>query len=223
MKNKVNKYSNMALALFAKVPESGKVKTRLQGVLGEAGALRLHKALIEYVYRNLGDTGLCPAHLWLAGSDAAVSQNRDWLHSLCGTNVCYRQRGEDLGERMALTAQALLTQAEAVIIVGADCASVDAAYLEQALEVLSSGENLVFGPAEDGGYVLIGMRSVPEALFRDIPWGTAAVMAKTRENLRAAGLAWKELPVRWDVDRPEDLQRLIALAPQFKNILNTMS
>ena len=71
--------------------------------------------------------------------------------------------------------------------------------------------DIVIGPAEDGGYVLLGLRGVPDCLFAEMPWGTADVLETTRARLRADGLGWIELEPRWDVDRPEDLPRWEAL------------
>jgi glycosyltransferase A (GT-A) superfamily protein (DUF2064 family) len=82
----------------------------------------------------------------------------------------------------------------------------------------------VLGPVEDGGYWLIGVSRGAAgfrggedaraahvgALFRAVPWSTPGVLHETRERLRALGWRWHELPVRWDVDRPEDLERLAA-------------
>mgnify|MGYP003627093473 CR=1 FL=1 len=211
-------YERGVVALFAKEPVRGKVKTRMQAVLGLDGALSLHKALICYVFSNLTESRLCPVTLWVARADTSsyVNKEHDELFlSICNKKNIYAQVGEGLGERMAFTAQQLLMGSQYVVLVGADCASVDAGYLEQALEALESGEQIVFGPAEDGGYVLLGLRIVPECLFAQVPWGEAEVMAKTRQNLREAGLSWLELAPRWDVDRPQDLPRLATLEPRF--------
>lgn len=117
---------------------------------------------------------------------------------------------------MRHTVQTQLMHADYVLIVGADCASVDEGYLRAALRLLAAGENIVIGPAEDGGYVLLGLRMTPDALFEGVPWGSERVMAVTRSNLRAAGLSWQELPMRWDVDTPQDLGRLETLDPPIK-------
>ena len=63
-------------------------------------------------------------------------------------------------------------------------------------------------PSEDGGYVLIGLRRYADDLFTEVPWGTERVMEETRLRLRNLGWRWHELPERWDVDRPEDVERL---------------
>lgn len=211
-------YACATVALYAKAPILGRVKTRMQGTLGLHGALSLHKALISYVFRNLTEAHLCPLQLWVAGSqessDVSVLHDEYFL-SLCTKKDIFNQEGADLGARMAFTARQVLRDKDYVVLVGSDCASVDAAYLEQALAALESGDQIVFGPAEDGGYVLLGLRIVPDCLFTGVPWGEANVMAITRQNLTAAGLAWRELDPRWDVDRPQDLARLASLEPSF--------
>ena len=218
-KNKVEySYERGVVALFAKEPVRGKVKTRMQAVLGLDGALSLHKALIRYVFSNLAAVRLCPVTLWVAQVDTLPNIKKEYdelFLSICNKRNIHAQVGEGLGERMAFTARELLKGSEYVVLVGADCASVDAAYLEQALVALESGEQIVLGPAEDGGYVLLGLRIVPECLFAQVPWGEAEVMAKTRQNLHEAGLSWLELAPRWDVDRPQDLPRLASLTPHF--------
>ncbi len=212
------KFPRGTLALYAKEPVRGKVKTRMQGLLGVEGALSLHKALINYVFHNLASAQLCPIQVWVAAIDENASLNKehdDMFLSLCNKKDIYWQSGFDLGARMAFSARQALKHSDYVVLVGADCASVDAVYLEQALQVLESGEEIVIGPAEDGGYVLLGLRSVPDCLFENVPWGEAEVLAATRRNLLEAGLRWHELAPRWDVDRPEDLVRLQSLNPPF--------
>ena len=211
-------YPRGAVALFAKTPILGQVKTRMQAELGVEGALSLHKALIQYVFRNLEISQLCPVQLWVAQPHAPSNVNKEhdkYFLSLCNKKDIFFQTGQDLGARMAFTARQVLKGHDYVILVGSDCASVDAAYLEQALQALDSGEQIVLGPAEDGGYVLLGLRIVPDCLFVQMPWGEAEVMTITRQKLTVAGLSWLELEPRWDVDRPQDLPRLANLEPCF--------
>ena len=214
----VYRYPRGVVALYAKAPVLGQVKTRMQAQLGVVGALSLHKALISYVFHNLADSQLCPVQLWVAQSSAADRSDishHEYFVSLCNKTNIYSQSGADLGAKMAFTARQVLETHDYVVLVGSDCASVDAAYLEQALRALEAGEQIVFGPAEDGGYVLLGLRTVPDCLFTSVPWGEAEVMAITRQNLTKAGLTWLELEPRWDVDRPQDLPRLAKLKPRF--------
>ena len=218
-KDKISyRYPRAVVALYAKAPQLGKVKTRMQAVLGMEGALSLHKTLIRYVFRNFSEAHLCPIQLWVAqasGSFSSDEQHDDFFLSLCNSKNIFDQSGADLGAKMASTARQVLKSSDYVVLVGSDCASVDAAYLEQALQALESGEQIVFGPAEDGGYVLLGLRIVPDCLFTAVPWGDAEVMETTRRNLEEAGLSWFELESRWDVDRPQDLPRLASLEPRF--------
>ncbi|MDT8428276.1 MAG: TIGR04282 family arsenosugar biosynthesis glycosyltransferase [Pseudomonadales bacterium] len=205
------KFNNALILVFAKQPVAGKVKTRMIPRLDSAAALALHKELIELVCKTVIDSGLCPLQIWVtAGREEAFFQ------SLARPADLFLQQGDDLGARMAHAASTALQTVESVVIIGADCPSVDAAYLDQALTALHAGEEIVIGPAEDGGYVLLGLRRLSAALFRDIDWGSAAVMQQTRQALTAAGERWQELPLRWDVDRPEDLARYERLKVRLK-------
>ncbi len=198
-------FSQAVTAVFAKTPRRGAVKTRLQPLLGEDGALSLHKSLIQFVFRNLEAAALCPLEFWVAVGDG--SAEGDSLHEEVFTSICnlkniYRQSEGDLGARMADCARQVLQRASCVVLVGADCPAVDGDYLRQALQHLHEGADIVFGPAEDGGYVLLGLRKVPDCLFVDMPWGSAQLMQITRERMRAAGLEWVELAPRWEALRP---------------------
>jgi hypothetical protein len=121
------------------------------------------------------------------------------------------QQGADLGQRISHAIEQALQQYEMVIVVGSDCPLLDVDYLNEAFESLQQGNEVVLGPASDGGYVLIGMRSHYPQLFEKVSWGTGQVLIQTRETLRGIECLWHELPKRWDVDRPEDLEKLSAL------------
>jgi len=96
------------------------------------------------------------------------------------------------------------------MLVGTDCPVLDVAYLAQAAAALDD-HDAVFGPVEDGGYVLVGLARSVDA-FTGISWSTPETMAATRAKLIALGCRWHELPVLWDVDEPCDLLRWQALA-----------
>ena len=200
------RYPNARILFFARAPVAGRVKTRLQPVLGEAGALALHQELIRFGWQQLAQSALAPLQLWTSGVGGEA-----FFNQLEGGANIHRQVGRDLGERMHHASSEALLTAELVVIVGADCPSVDAGYVEQAMALLAAGAPVVLGPAEDGGYVLVGLRAPTAAVFHDINWGQAGVMQQSRERLLAAGIGWRELPLRWDVDRPEDLARLDTL------------
>lgn len=196
------------ILFFAKAAVAGQVKTRMHPVLGAEGALALHNNLIRYGWQQLAAARLAPMELWLAASEPGAGE---LTVDVCGPQQIHKQKGADLGARMQNAASSALERAQFVIIVGADCPSVDAAYVRQALVALAAGVPVVLGPAEDGGYVLVGMSQVHEAMFSNIAWGKPEVMAQTRERLQTTGVDWQELSLKWDVDRPEDLARLETL------------
>ena len=191
--------------VFAKAPEPGKVKTRLIPALGEAGAAALHRRLAMHSLRAAQDAELGPVELWCAPDthhaffaecERAFSVS---LHSQC--------QG-DLGARMQHALETVLERAKRAILIGSDIPALSEIYLRDAERALSRAHDAVIGPAEDGGYVLIGLARCHPELFRDIPWGKPEVLAETRGRL--AALRWRclELPTLWDMDRPEDLERL---------------
>ena len=101
-----------------------------------------------------------------------------------------------------------LSHAQTAVIIGTDCPVMDANYLKAAFHALDNGNDVVLGPAEDGGYVLFGARRLDSSLFRSIRWGSDSVLSNTRSALQELGWAWSELDTLWDIDRPEDLDRI---------------
>ncbi|HEY6555327.1 MAG TPA: TIGR04282 family arsenosugar biosynthesis glycosyltransferase, partial [Vicinamibacteria bacterium] len=118
------------------------------------------------------------------------------------------QRGRDLGERMHTALADALRRHRHAILVGTDCPALCPEDLQAARDGLNGDMDAVFCPVEDGGYALVALRQVAAELFEDIAWSTAGVMAATRVRLRALEWRWTEIPLRWDVDQPEDLCRL---------------
>jgi rSAM/selenodomain-associated transferase 1 len=114
----------------------------------------------------------------------------------------------DLGERMHRAFTLVLKEHRSAILIGGDCPALRPADLRAAARALRGGMDAVLSPAEDGGYALIGLRRVSSRLFRGIEWGGSDVLAQTRRRLVRLGWRWKELRTVWDVDRPEDVERL---------------
>lgn len=193
--------------VFAREPAPGRVKTRLQPVLGPAAAAQLHARLVR---RTLG--AVCGAAAWSVELRATPDAAHPRLAALAGEfGVDLRTQGEgDLGARMARALREALERAEAAIVIGTDCPDLDRAYVEAAAMTLARGAPAVLGPAEDGGYVLLGLRQVAEGLFDGIHWGSDSVLGDQRRRLHEVGFDVVELPALWDVDRPEDLARLEA-------------
>jgi len=192
---------SLLLLQFSRSPERGRVKTRMIPHLSPAEACDLHCDLTLWTCRRLLEAALGDVEMAVAG-DAAHP-----LFDRCrdlGVKRVSAQRGSDLGERMYNAIREGLASHDGVILVGSDCPGIDAAYLGRAAAALQ-GSDMVLGPATDGGYVLIGARTITAAIFRGIPWGTGEVFARTRDTLQRLGFNWTELPPLTDIDRPQDL------------------
>jgi hypothetical protein len=120
----------------------------------------------------------------------------------------HQQTEGDLGRRMSHAFRETLKRAPMALLIGSDCPSLTPDDLKEAKKILEQCVPAVITPAEDGGYVLIGLCQYDPALFEEIPWGTESVLKETRKRLLQLGWSWQELPTRWDVDRPEDVVRL---------------
>lgn len=205
-------FPHARLLLFAREPKLGRVKTRLEPVLGVDGCLELHRALLRRAAETLSSAQLAAWQLWVDGD---VS-HPEFLAQRESAAV-HRQQGGDLGARMLNAANTALRdqEVEYVLIVGADCPAVDAGYLTEALQALNRGAEVVLGPAEDGGYVLIGLRKARPELFSGVRWGQSSVLAETVANCRASAIEPVLLDTRWDVDRASDLKRLTELQPNL--------
>ena len=191
------------LIVFTRYPEPGRTKTRLIPALGPEGAADLHRRMTEHTLaraRALAERrGTSLEVRFEGGGQALMAQ---WL----GTRLASRPQGEgDLGDRMARAiADALREGAARAIVIGTDCPALASATLAAAFDALQHND-LVLGPATDGGYYLIGLRREAPALFADMPWGTGDVLKRTLAAAKAAGLSFALLGPLDDVDRPEDL------------------
>jgi glycosyltransferase A (GT-A) superfamily protein (DUF2064 family) len=117
---------------------------------------------------------------------------------------------------MQQAAESCLATADRVLLIGTDCPAMTAAHLQAAHAALSLHDAVLI-PADDGGYVLLGLNRIDTRVFSGMPWGSDRVMAITRERLSELQWRWLELPSLWDVDRPEDFVRLSrsGLMPEF--------
>ncbi len=191
--------------VFAKAPDAGRVKTRLEPVLGAVGAARLQARLTRRAMETALAAGCGEVQLWCA----PLCRHPFFQHAASRYRVALRAQGRgDVGARMQRAIERGLRTHERVLLMGSDCPSLTPAHLQMAVRALRGGVDAVFSPAEDGGYALIGARRSSLRLFAGIAWGTGEVMADTRKRLRWLGWRWHELPTVWDVDRPEDYARL---------------
>lgn len=194
---------SIQLAIFAKAPIAGYAKTRLISVLGAEGAAELQHLLVRRTVRVALASPLRPISLWCAPDithELFVSLHRD--HGI----DTHAQADGDLGTRM-LDAFERLTRRGPALLIGTDCPALLPGHLDQCASALREGADSVFIPAEDGGYVLIGLRRPYRALFDGIAFGTSAVMRQTRERLSELALRTFEADALWDVDTAADYQR----------------
>lgn len=198
------------LLVFTRAPVPGEVKTRLVPRLGEEGAARLHRWLVERALQVAAESEFARLSLYCtpdARHPFLVACARRYGAAL------RVQVGADLGERMQNALAVELQTASYAVLIGCDCPLLNAVHLNTAGEHLRAGDDAALGPAVDGGYVLIGLREPAPSLFSGLPWGTDGVLAATRQQLAALGWRWFELSEHWDLDRPEDLDRLAAIPP----------
>jgi uncharacterized protein len=205
----------MRLIVFAKAPVPGAAKTRLIAALGADGAARLHARLVERALETA-----CAAHLGPVELCCAPDRAHPFFAACAapfGAALTDQGTG-DLGERMH---RALAAGLPAVLI-GADCPAMTPEYLRDGAGALAAGYDVVLGPAEDGGYVLIGANRTRPDAFARIGWGGPDVMAEQRARLREGGWRWSELAPLWDVDRPEDLARIRSGIPGVAALLRDL-
>ena len=203
--------SGITLQIFARNPVPGQVKTRLALTLGDDDAAAIYCDLVE---RTLSLATAARAagvidriELWCT-PDVDTPMFATWRdrHRI----ELKRQTGRDLGAKMKNALESALAKGFRAIVIGTDCPSMDLSYLARAVAALDD-HAAVLGPAEDGGYVLVGLSRAVDA-FSGIPWSSPNTMAATREKLRRERVRWSELPALWDVDEPADLARWQALS-----------
>lgn len=202
-----------AFVLYARVPRRGEVKTRLTPWLDRDEALALHVAMLEDSLRLLRAAakraGAVPYVAFSEAWEPPASAPWENLARVAGATRRLPQRGPDLGARLIRTCDALLDRRHGgVVIIGSDSPSLPPDYPRQAQAALQDGADLAIGPAEDGGFYLVGLRRPSPELFEGIPWGTGRVCGAIREAATRLGLRSAQLPPWYDIDRPADLTRL---------------
>ena len=189
--------------VFTRTPVPGQVKTRLIPAIGAARAANLHRAMLWRTVATAVQARIGPVALWC--TPATEHPYLAEIQREFGLEL-HLQKGADLGERMHLALGSRTGQAGGALLVGTDCPFLEARDLQLAARALGDGCDAVIGPAEDGGYYLIGVRQSDWQAFSGIPWGSAQVLAATLGKLRDLGWQWRELTTRSDVDRPADLE-----------------
>lgn len=197
--------NSVALIIFTKAPIPGTVKTRLINTLGSQGSTNLHKQLTTRCLEMAARSSRYQVNLW-----CTPTPEHPFFKALSTKfSVALRQQqGEDLGERMAFAIKEALKSNDIAIIIGSDCPMLTHKDLELIINKLENGFDAGIIPAEDGGYVLLGLRKFSPALFKEIEWGGKHVFEKTKTHLDGLSWNWYQHETFWDVDRPSDLERL---------------
>lgn len=202
------KMPKSAVAIMAKAPWPGQVKTRLCPPLSYEEAAELYRVfLLDKIEQVKTLKGAAPVISYTPAEAKAV------FGDLAPSNFALvLQRGNDLGARLLSTFEELFSRGyQRAVAIDSDTPTLPTAYLEQALDLLAEPEtDVVLGPSEDGGYYLIGLRHPHRELFEDIPWSTARVILETLRRSEEKGLKVASLPPWYDIDTPKDLKRLKA-------------
>ncbi len=193
------------IAIFARAPVPGTAKTRLIPRLGAEGAAELHAALVRKALQIALGSSLGPVTLWCTPDP--YHPFFAGLQREFGVGLCTQPEG-DLGDRMLAAFQAHAPKP--LLLIGTDCPVLSPDDLRRAAADLIEGADAVFLPAEDGGYALVGLKRPIADIFHAMSWGDDTVMSETRKRLSLLGAKWTEPAVVWDVDRPEDVDRLWA-------------
>ncbi|GAA4342549.1 TIGR04282 family arsenosugar biosynthesis glycosyltransferase [Flaviaesturariibacter amylovorans] len=186
-----------ALILFVRRPERGKVKTRVAATAGDDAALAVYERLLAHTHAVTHGLS-CDKYVFYA--DAIVRDDlwEEGYHKLL-------QDRTDLGMRLYSAFRQVFGKGyRNVCVIGSDCPGLTQALLEDAFLRLNDND-LVIGPATDGGYYLLGMRGGTQELFDDVAWSTSGVLRQTLDKARTLGLVTDLLPACSDVDTWDDV------------------
>ena len=193
------------ICVFTRWPVPGHAKTRLIPALGPDGAAALQQEMTQHTLTTVRAAHeKCRLEISVRFTGGTVGDMREWL----GPDLVYTPQGDgDLGARML---RAIRESGDAghefTMIIGTDCPQLSVGHLCLACELMGS-HDLVLGPAQDGGYYLIGLHHPSQELFDDMPWGTDRVLELTLGRARSQGLRVAQLETLSDIDRPEDLPK----------------
>ncbi len=192
--------NNNALIIIAKYPEKGKVKTRLAGTIPDDQILRLYTDLLNTTIKKLGSVPETDTHIAHAPHNAGDYFTRFRLNL-----IPLHER--DLGKNMFEAFDFVFKRGyQKVALVGADIPDLSANIILNAFEVLNN-HDLVYGPASDGGYYLVGMRKLIKEVFEDIPWSSEKTLSKSLSRTRDLDLTAGFTETLSDIDTVEDLKK----------------
>ena len=198
-----NSSARRCIAVMAKEPRAGLVKTRLAADLGDVAAAEMCEAFLRDTLEHLPPADGVTRVLYYSPAEA-----EGYFRALDAKATCLAQPEVPFGERLRLGFEQLFAAGhERVLFIGCDTPHLTTATIEQAFRALETGD-VVLGPCADGGYYLIGLRAPQPALFDDVPWSSPQVLPTTRARAAQLGLQLHELDEMFDVDEIADLRRL---------------
>ncbi len=193
---------NHILLIFVKYPEPGKVKTRLAKDIGKKNAAQIYATMAKAVIDNLSKSKKHKTIIFFDPPERKTDIN-NWLQ--CGGCKFFPQNGSSLGEKMANAfLRAFSLGAEKAVIIGTDCIDISNDLINESFSTLHKTD-VVLGPAEDGGYYLLGLKKPIPEIFNNIDWSTNRVLNQTLEKLREKKLRFKLLQTLKDIDTANDL------------------
>jgi len=197
------KNKKKALIVFARLPVEGKVKTRLAKEIGDKNSAILYRVCAEHLFKEVRRIEKHETDLFLYYSEENdISNIKKWIGE---DFYFYAQSGESLGMKMLNAFQQIFEKGyDRIIIVGTDVPDIDSTLMLNAFDELDK-KDFVIGPSHDGGYYLLGMKSLTADLFNDIKWGAERVLTSTLEKLNKTNASYKLLPKLIDMDMKKDI------------------
>ncbi|MDZ7658770.1 TIGR04282 family arsenosugar biosynthesis glycosyltransferase [Fodinibius sp.] len=191
--------SNSVLIVFIKNPEKGKVKTRLAKTMGNQKALQVYQKLLR-ITKSITDQLDVSKQIWYS---RFIDEDDIWSD---GNYDKYLQKGDNLGLRMRYAfKKAFADGYQKVVIIGSDCSALNPEFIEESFKALENNQ-AVIGPANDGGYYLLGMLAFYPSLFENKAWSTSSVFEETIRQFKEMNISYKQLPMLNDIDTEEDLK-----------------
>ena len=187
------------ILIFLRAAELGKVKTRLAAGLGQDKTLDIYLSLIKTTLDVCEQVTALRSLYFYPRIDHA---------SLRPSFTPFLQKGENLGAKMSHAFKEAFIRSKSVLIIGTDCPYITPALIEKAFKLLEKSD-LVIGPAEDGGYYLLGMNRLHASLFENMPWSSEKVCEMTLKQASILGLVTETLPVLSDIDYQADWERYL--------------
>ncbi len=204
------------LICFCKHPEPGFVKSRLAKAIGEERASLIYEKLLLFTLLTVREVNLDAYLYCFPNIHHELLEQYSNLYS-----ISLRQQADgDLGAKMFHAMHEHINKDANVVLIGSDCLEIDADYILRAFNYLNSGYEIILGPAQDGGYALIGANKIDESIFKNICWSTTAVLDRTKQNISKLGWRYKCLSEVRDLDNIDDYEYFLA-QEKFRQLLNS--